>query len=107
MHPLRRAVSYRHIFSTVSYIAGTENYWAKGDFTFRLRQCLLKELGLSLDEKALEINENPFMLAGYSITAFFENLKIIWIMFLMMSIFSIPIMYIYSTTGNDYSKHDF
>jgi hypothetical protein len=63
---------------------------------YGLKQSLLKELNLKSAKSEAEINENPFLLLGFGVNAYFDILSMLSTMFICITIFSIPIMWCYS-----------
>jgi hypothetical protein len=66
-------------------------------FKFALKKALLEELGLEAPESDQQIAEDPFLLLGYGINAFFDLLSSLSTMFVWITIFFIPLFYIYSS----------
>ena len=60
-----------------------------------MRLALLNELDLILPENAEEVEEDPYLLLGYGINAYFDILSYLMKVFFVISVFVIPFMYIY------------
>jgi len=63
-------------------------------FPQAVRICLLKELELACPEEDLT---EPYLVLGYGINAYFQILASISKMFMWMTIFAIPVFYIYQS----------
>lgn len=68
-------------------------------FKYALRNCLLMDLNIPAPEEDLD---EPFLLLGFGINAYFDILQSLSYMFLMISLFAIPVFLIYSS-GSHYS----
>ena len=92
-NPLRDKVKPRHI----SPMIGRRFPEKKPDFKFALRRCLLNELGLKIPKSDEEILNDPYLILGYGINAYHDILNSLAQMFIWISIFTIPILIIYSS----------
>jgi len=93
MHPLREQVKTRHIFSCIPKYFKAK---AKPNFKDHLRECLILELGFELPKTDMDLSSNPYLSCGYGINSFIENLKFLSMVMLTLTIFAIPVYYIYS-----------
>jgi len=59
-------------------------------------------MGLQIPDTDIELNENPFTMAGYGVNSFIDVLKHVSLAMLCLSILAIPIFLIYSGMGNYY-----
>lgn len=55
-----------------------------------------KKLKIKIPKAEQDIEDEPFVMLGYGVNAYFNILKYLGIMFFMISLFSIPIFVIYS-----------
>lgn len=63
---------------------------------------LLNEMDLLLPENAEEIEEDPYLLLGYGINAYFEILIYCFQMCIWLTVFTMPLMYFYSNNHVNY-----
>jgi len=69
----------------------------KKDFKISIKKSILKRLKVKYCDKNDKKNhENPFLILGYGINAYFDLIQLLVYMFLMITIFCIPLLYIYS-----------
>ena len=66
------------------------------DFKKAVRSILSKKLNIKIPKAEQDIEDEPFVMLGYGVNAYFNILKYLGIMFFMISLFSIPIFVIYS-----------
>ena len=71
----------------------------KPNFQHNLRECILKEMEIKMAKSDIEINNDPFLLLGYGINAFFEVIQSVMYMFVCITIFCIPLYLAYA--GDD------
>lgn len=97
IHPLRSRTNIVQIEPSVGKICrkfcGKKS---KPCFRHTLKLCILKDMGLDLPENELEIIKDPFQILGYGPNSFFEILTVLTILFLVITIFSMPLYYFYS-----------
>lgn len=74
----------------------------KPPFKHQLRMALLNEMDLLLPENAEEIEEDPYLLLGYGINAYFEILIYCFQMCIWLTVFTMPLMYFYSNNHVNY-----
>jgi hypothetical protein len=60
---------------------------------------MLLELEIKMPKSEIEIQEDPFLILGYGVNAFFDILLSLCMMFCFISVASIPIFIIYSSMG--------
>ena len=93
-NPLRDRVSPHHIATMLTRCFGTGN--RKSEFKFALRQCLLQELNFKVPKSDNEINQDPYLILGYGINAYYDILLSLCTMFVCIMIFCLPIYYTYA-----------
>jgi hypothetical protein len=76
----------------------------KTPFKYALKEALLKELGLKPPKNDKMIAQDPFLMLGYGINAFFDLLSSLSTMFLWITIFFIPVFHIYASHGAYYDQ---
>ena len=95
-HPLRKVVGAKHISPWLGYLP----CFSKRNIGFRLalRECVCAELGVKIPESEQGLLEKPFLIAGYGVNAYFQILDHFRMMFILITIFSLPLFYIYGTS---------
>lgn len=79
----------------------------KKSFKLAIKKSIIKKLGLKYSSKNDSKNqENPFLILGYGINAYFDLMQLLVYMFLMITIFCIPIYFIYSNTLVQFLHYD-
>jgi hypothetical protein len=93
MHPLQdRARSY-HIVPQCSMCLRSNR---KPNFRHAVRQTLMADMGLHLSKHEDEIIENPFLILGFGINAYFDMMLQLCEMFVIITIFFLPVFFWYS-----------
>ena len=77
---------------------------SKTPFNYALKEALLKELGLKPPKNDKLIAQDPFLMLGYGINAFFDLLSSLSTMFVWITIFFIPVFHIYASHGAFYDQ---
>lgn len=95
MHPLRDTVCMEDILPPWGWVFPRNDRKAK--FRHGLRQAFLMELDLKMPKSETEIQKDPFLILGYGINSYFDLLILLCKMFLSISVFSLPILAIYSS----------
>jgi hypothetical protein len=65
------------------------------DFKKAVRKILSKKLDIKIPKAEQDIEDEPFVMLGYGVNAYFNILKYLGVMFFMITLFSIPIYSIY------------
>ena len=94
-HPLKFKARVEHILPICKRCKKKE----KPSFKHSMRLALLSELDLPAPENDEEIEEDPFLLLGYGLNAYFDVLVSAMNMFLVLSIASAPLLWYYSNNG--------
>ena len=63
---------------------------------YALKEALLKEMKLEPPESDIHIRQNPWILLGYGVNAYFDILYYLCCCFVFVTIFSLPIYSLYS-----------
>ena len=66
---------------------------------------MLKEMEIEMPLSDQQINEEPFLILGYGVNSYFDLLSYMSILMVMLTIFSIPILKIYSG-HSAFAEHD-
>ena len=101
-HPLRETVEYHHISPILSWCFKSK----RKPFRHKLYTAMLNELGIKMPKSEEEIQKDPYLVLGYGVNAFFDILQSLCYMFCCITIFSIPIFYIYKNLGQDTYRDD-
>lgn len=56
----------------------------------------MAELGLKIPDSEQNISHNPYMLCGFGVNSYFDILNYMSIMMMCITIFAIPLFYMYS-----------
>lgn len=92
-NPLRDRVEPSHIAKCLTRCFKNKN--KASEFKFALRQCLLQELNFKVPKSENEIKEDPYLILGYGVNAYYDILLSLCTLFLCITIFCIPIYYTY------------
>ena len=71
----------------------------KPNFKHALRQTFLEELDIKMSKTERMLTQDPYLILGYGINAFFEILLQLVNMFLVITVFCIPLYVGYSTNS--------
>lgn len=93
-NPLRESVNPSHIASFLTRCFKQKN--KKSEFKYALRQSLLQELEFKVPKSDNELYQDPYLILGYGINAYYDILLSLACMFVCISIFCIPIYFTYS-----------
>lgn len=94
-HPLRETVDINHISPILNWCFKSK----KKPFKHKLHHVMLNELGMKMPKSEEEIQDDPYLVLGYGVNAFFDILWSLCVMFGCITIFCIPIFYIYKNMG--------
>lgn len=94
-HPLKEKARLEHILPICKRCKKKD----KPNFKHSVKLALLSELDLPLPENDEEIEEDPFLLLGYGLNAYFDVLLSAVSMFLVLTVAVIPLFYYYSNNG--------
>lgn len=98
-HPLRELITVENIAPFLGLCFKKK----KSNFKAELRQALLKDLGVKIPKNETQISQDPYLILGYGINAYFDILLSLSAMFVCISLICIPIFLIYSS-GQAYSQ---
>jgi hypothetical protein len=90
IHPLREKASIADVLPFLKPC-----FKKRKDFKNALRESFLEELGIKIPKGDKEITDNPFLLLGYGINAQFDIMLSMVYMFICITIFCIPVYYVY------------
>jgi hypothetical protein len=71
----------------------------KKDFRMALRKSLLNKLNMKMSKTDILLEQDPFLRLGFGMNAFFDTLTYLMRLMLLMFLFSLPMIYIYSSYG--------
>ena len=106
MHPLRELIKIKHIAPFLTKLPCFKTK-QKTNFKHGFRIALMKELALEMGENEEQIQEDPYLILGYGLNAYFDVLDSLSKMLLAITIFMIPVFYMYSMgqAYNDQRSH--
>lgn len=93
-NPLRDRVSPGHIAKCLTTCFKSTN--KRSQFRHSLRLSLLQELKFKVPKSDNELLEDPYLILGYGINAYYDILYSLCCMFICITIFCLPIFYTYS-----------
>lgn len=96
-HPLKAVVAPHHIGACVACMPCFKSHGKVG-FRIALRESICEELGFPIPESEQGLLDKPFLLGGYGINAYFNILESFRMMFIMITLFSLPLYYTYGTS---------
>jgi hypothetical protein len=100
IHPLREVVQFAHILPLCKRCKPI-----KKKFRYELRLALLAEMKIKMPGTDVRINKHPFLLLGFGINSYFDIIAALLKMFLLITIFFIPTMILYSSNDQLSLKH--
>lgn len=71
----------------------------KKDYRLALRKALLKKMDMKMPKTDIQLEQDPFLRLGFGMNAYFDTLRYLMILMLLIFVFSVPTMYIYSSWG--------
>ena len=96
MHPLRKKAELDDIVPFFRIFRWFSCWKRKPSFQHSLRKTLLEELEIKMPKSDSQVDSEPFMLLGYGINAFFDIMMSLMFMFICITLFLIPVYYVYS-----------
>ena len=98
MHPLEGHTNLDDILGIFKRCRTSKK---KPNLTHALRSSMLAELGHPLPDKEYGAEPEPLLILGYGVNAFFDIQWALMMMFVVMSIFSLPLFFAYSANGTN------
>lgn len=95
IHPLRKTVGWSHVSACCKVVCCCAK--KKKPFSQAVKSTLLKKFELEAPEENLD---EPYLILGYGINAYFAILASVSKMFFWVTVFAIPMYYIYSSGGH-------
>jgi len=101
MHPLRSRAKFDHIIP--AFKCFRKCFKAKPEFKRELKNALLKDMGFKLPDRKnqKQTDQNPFLLLGYGINAYFDIMLYLGVLMLLITAFMAPAAYIYSNNSQN------
>lgn len=96
IHPLRDLAKFDTIWPRLRCCRKSKCCRAEPNFKYGLRKTLLKELELHMPSSEEALNEDPFLILGYGINAYFEIISSLFWMMTVISIVFIPVLAVYA-----------
>jgi len=97
IHPLREMTKFDDIWFRLKCCRKYKCCKPKPDFKYGLRKTLLAEMDLHVPESEKAIQENPFIILGYGVNAYFEIIQAFCYMMGFVTLFYIPVFSVYSS----------
>jgi len=94
MHPLRSRAKFEHILPSLKIFRTCIK--KKPDFKHALRKTLLEEMSIKMPKSDTQILNDPFLMLGYGINAYFDIIMSLCLGCLTISLFCIPLFMGYS-----------
>ena len=99
MHPLRHFAAVDDVISFLQVFRRCRSK-RKPDFSFALRETLLKEMEIDMPESDRDIIKDPYLILGYGVNAYFSIMWFMMRMFIAVTIFCIPIYKMYKDNAS-------
>lgn len=93
--PLKEMVGVHHISPILQYVPCFKN--KNVGFRYALRECICNELGVAVPESEKGLLDNPYLMGGYGVNAYFNILDYLSQMFLFITLCCIPLYAIYGS----------
>lgn len=94
LHPLRDRAKFDHILPVLSFFRKCKK--KKPDFKHALRKTLLEEMQIKMPKSEGQIIEDPFLILGYGVNAYFDIMLSLVYLCLTVTLFCIPLYWVYS-----------
>lgn len=92
-HPLRQTTGWTQISCCCKLVCCCAK--KKKPFKEALKQCMLEELELKAPKENMD---DPYLVLGYGVNAYYQILASLARMFFWVFLFSIPLLYIYGSS---------
>lgn len=97
LHPLRDRAKFDNILPALSFLRKCRK--RKPDFKHALRKTLLEEMNIKMPKSESQIIDDPFLILGYGVNAYFDIMLSLVYLCLTITLFCVPMYYYY--TSND------
>eukprot|EP00355_Strombidium_rassoulzadegani_P007408 CAMPEP_0168620868 /NCGR_PEP_ID=MMETSP0449_2-20121227/7377_1 /TAXON_ID=1082188 /ORGANISM="Strombidium rassoulzadegani, Strain ras09" /LENGTH=1171 /DNA_ID=CAMNT_0008661923 /DNA_START=74 /DNA_END=3586 /DNA_ORIENTATION=+ len=94
IHPLRARAKLDHIIPALQVFRRCRK--PKKDFKHSLRKTLLEEMGIKMPDSENQLIEEPFLMLGYGINAYFDIMLSLCLMFFSITLFCLPLYYMFA-----------
>jgi len=94
LHPLRDRAKFDHILPSLSCLRKCKK--KKPDFKHALRKTLLEEMQIKMPKSESQIIEDPFLILGYGVNAYFDIMLSLVYLCITVTLFAIPLYWVYS-----------
>lgn len=89
-HPLRERVKCKHILPCCAPVFKLCKA-KKPNFRHALRKAIMSEMHMKVPKSEDELIENPFLILGYGINAYFDMMRELCNMFMTITVFFLPV----------------
>lgn len=103
LHPLRARAKRYHILTICQSCLKKKN--EKPDFVPALRRSMLDELGIKIPESEEQLAQDPFLMLGYGVNAYFDIMFSLVIMYACITVFCLPVFHAYAANGSEGMRH--
>jgi len=94
IHPLRSRVKFDHILPVLKIFRKCIK--KKPDFKHSLRKTLLDEMKIKMPKSENQIIEDPFLILGYGVNAYFDIMLSLCFGLITITVFCLPLFYFFS-----------
>ena len=91
---MRQLAEIQHVVPFLSLCVKKKK---RKNFEFALKRALLYQLDLKISKSDEQLQEDPFLVLGYGVNAYFDMLSSLSLMFLCISVFCIPVFTLYGS----------
>ena len=99
-HPMKSA-SITQIFPALEDLRDNWGFKCiprqKKNFRFSMKKALRKKMGMEIPPTDLDIDKDPFLRLGFGMNSYYKLLRQLSVLFFMLSIFTMPLMIMYSS----------
>jgi hypothetical protein len=97
IHPMRHMARMDHILPFLKPFRKCRKQ--KKEFHHALRESLLADMNIKMPKNDKKIAEDPFLILGYGVNAYFDIILSLCYMCIVISLFALPLFKVYSDNG--------
>ncbi len=94
IHPLRQKAKLDHVIPPLQIFRRCRK--PKPDFRHALRKTLLEEMKIKMPKSEAQLIQDPFLILGYGVNAYFDVMKSLAWMFFFITLFCLPLYYMFA-----------
>ena len=99
LHPLRDRAKFDNILPSLRFLRKCKK--RKPDFKHALRKTLLEEMNIKMPKSEAQIIDDPFLILGYGVNAYFDIMLSLVYLCLTITLFCLPMFYLYSNNNQN------